>query len=178
MGSNIFDNTRKDLDNVFEPVVVRGYKLEQVTTDTQITVNGMDLRDRYCSHVEGDKINHDTDFESDESVHQCDMRHLFAAKGSARKFLRLNLNTLSDDNGASVNPVRIEVDVTWIDHRGELKYDSQYNMNVSTRSMTIDLNNVPDSRKPPGFVLKANLTITAYDTAGNSTTKNFLNITL
>jgi hypothetical protein len=178
MSSSIFDNLGKDLDHVFEPLVVRGYRLEQITHDTLITVDGTDLKERYCYHEEGDKINHDTGYISDVTSYQHDLQQLFAAKGTARKFLRLQLNNLSDDNGDTGNPNRITVDVTWIDHNGELKYDSQYNMSISSRSMVIDLNNVPDSHKPPGFVLKANLTITAYDAAGNSTIKNFLNITL
>ena len=176
MGSNFVDNTVRDLDNVFESVVVRGYALEKISTDTDFTINGVDLRQRYCSHVMGDRIGYDTDFESHVAAHRCDLRQLFAAKGSARKFLKLRLNSLTDENGINVDPYSVYVDVTWVDHLGQTKYDTQYRM--YNKYLVVDLNSVPDSRKPSGFVLKANLRITAYDNNNNYTVKNYTNITL
>ena len=178
MTSAFVDKTLKDLDDVFSPIVVRGYKVTQAADDTEFTIDGVDLSKRYAGIEDGERVSYDTEFFTGKAIYGCDLREIFAAKGTVRKFLHLDINNLANNNNSIKTPSKIEVTPTWKDHNNEVKTGSMFTMNNTNPSISVDLNDVPESEKPPGFVLKVSLSIKIFDSIGNNTTKTFTNITL
>lgn len=178
MTSAFVDKNLKDLDDVFSPLIVRGYRVTQAETDTEFTIDGVDLSERYAGVEDGERVSYDTQFISDKSLYKCDLREIFAAKGTVRKFLNLDINNLPDDNNKTETLSKIEVTPTWIDHDNNSQLGSMFEMDVDNPTISIDLNDIPEAEKPAGFVLKVNLTIKLFDNTGNDETKTFTNITL
>jgi len=162
------------LDDIFEPL--SNITAQPTGFNTGAPGASDDLNQRFESIVSGSPSESITGYIVNipgSLNYEKDLNQIFAAKGSVMPVFELTVTFLPDDNNISGDDVTsIVVSVIFRDSN---------NTPSSTMTWNLSLNNLStgefDTRelisKPPGIVVKADITVTATDSSGNWQTNEY-----